>query len=514
MTPASPIVLAKTTATKTLALPVRATQSRFSAVSGAVSGAAAGAALLGLLMSSSAADARNAPDSFADLASAVTPAVVNIQVTQTADQQNMAAEGMEMPGFPPGSPFEEFFRRHNQTPQQGGKPQKVTGLGSGFVIDASGYVVTNNHVVGKSDDIMVTMQTGEKYKARLVGRDEKTDLALLKVDAGKPLPAVAWGDSDKSRVGDWVLAVGNPFGLGGTVTAGIISARGRDIQSGPYDDYLQLDAAINRGNSGGPSFDSDGKVIGINTAIYSPSGGSVGIGFAIPSATAKTVIAELKDKGQIARGWLGVQIQPLDTELAETLGLDKDKGALVAGVTPDSPAAKAGLKPGDVIVGVDGKSIGEMRELPRLIAANKPDAKVALKIWRDGKEIKETVQLASAPSPRQVADAGTAPLPQKTERGTLGLILAPVNAETRSRYNLDADAKGVMISGVLPDSDAADKGLKAGDVILQIGRDQVASPEQAVERVKAERAKGKDAVVILVARGEVREFIAVKFAKA
>ncbi len=474
-------------------------------------GLVTGAAMLGLVFTTPFADARSTPDSFADLAAKVTPAVVNIQTEQRVAQ---AQPEMQMPNVPPGSPFEEFLKRFG-APQGGrpGKAEKAMALGSGFVIDPAGYVVTNNHVVGEAETITVKMSDGESYPAKLVGRDEKTDLAVLKVDAPKPLPAVPWGDSDKARVGDWVLAVGNPFGLGGSVTAGIVSARGRDIQSGPFDDFLQLDAPINRGNSGGPSFNAEGQVIGINTAIYSPSGGSVGIGFAIPSNLAKPVVEQLKANGKIERGWLGVQIQPLTKDLGQGVGLPDDKGALVAQVTEDSPAAKAGLKAGDVILAVGDKPVVAMKDLPKLIANEKPGQTPTLSVWRDGRAVPVAVTIGQMPGAEQVADAGPT---QDTAKGqpNLGLQLAQLTPEMRQKLGVDEKVKGVVIVGVRDDSNAAEQGLRAGDVITQVGREKVTSPKQVVEKVKEARTAGQQAVMLLINRGDNSQFVSVKFGKA
>lgn len=474
-------------------------------------GLVTGVAMLGLILTTPFADARSTPDSFADLAARVTPAVVNIQT----EQRVAAQPDMQMPSVPPGSPFEEFLKRFG-APQGGGRPgkmEKASALGSGFIIDPAGYVVTNNHVVGEADTITVKLSDGASYPAKLVGRDEKTDLALLKVDAPKPLPAVPWGDSDKARVGDWVLAVGNPFGLGGSVTAGIVSARGRDIQSGPFDDFLQLDAPINRGNSGGPSFNSEGQVIGINTAIYSPSGGSVGIGFAIPSNLAKPVVEQLKANGKIERGWLGVQIQPLTKELGEGVGLPDDKGALVAQVTEDSPAAKAGLKAGDVILAVGDKPVVTMKDLPKLIANEKPGQTPTLSVWRDGKSVPVAVTIGKTPGTEQVADAGN---PQDAGKGqpSLGLQLAQLTPEMRQKLGVDEKVKGVVIVNVRDDSNAAEQGLRAGDVITQVGREKVTSPKQVIEKVKEARTAGQQAVMLLINRGETSQFVSVKFGNA
>src|SRR5579872_1746096 len=392
------------------------------------------------------AAARPGPDGFADLAEKLLPAVVNVSTTQTlkpdaksGDKQNEP----EMPQFPPGSPFEEFFKdffKHQGQGQRGGGqpealPRKATSLGSGFIIDPRGYVVTNNHVIADSDDITVTLHDNTSLKAEVVGRDSKTDIALLKVKSDKPLPASGWGDSDVSRVGDWVLAIGNPFGLGGSVTAGILSARQRDINSGPYDDFLQTDAAINRGNSGGPMFNMDGQVIGINTAIYSPSGGSIGIGFAIPSSLAKPVVAELigEPDHQVHRGWLGVRIQGVTDEIAESLGLDKARGALVAGVNDHGPAQQAGIQPGDIILSFDGKAVTDVRHLPRLVAETRVDKVVPVTVWRKKQETRLTVKVGrlveTETASAKVSDKPAAPKDQAETVTALGLTLSTITPE-------------------------------------------------------------------------------------
>ncbi len=353
--------------------------------------------------------------SFAPLVKKVSPAVVNISVTQSAGSDTTAEEPEQgSPDFP-NSPYDEFLRRFfdQQSPNgqrhlfpqiPGGQAHRIA-LGSGFIIDPSGYVVTNSHVVGDAGKVEVTLQDNSKYTAKIIGRDPKTDIALLKINADKPLPYVTFGDSSTAQVGDWVMAVGNPFGLGGTVTTGIISARGRDIHSGPFDDFLQIDAPINRGNSGGPTFNLDGQVIGINTAIYSPNGGSVGIGFAVPSNLAKTVVAQLKEHGKVSRGWLGVQIQEVTPAIASSLGLQGEHGALVAAVTPDSPGAKAGLKQGDVILTFNGNEVSRLRDLPRQVAEIAPDTGVKMKVWRNGQTVELRATLGELPNSEQVASA-------------------------------------------------------------------------------------------------------------
>jgi serine protease Do len=389
----------------------------------------------------------------------------------------------------------------------------MTALGSGFIIDPSGYVVTNNHVVGKADKIDVTLTDGRKFDAKLIGRDEKTDLALLKINTEKPLPFVNFGDSNVSRVGDWVLAVGNPFGLGGTVTAGIVSARGRDIHSGPYDDFLQIDAAINRGNSGGPTFNVDGDVVGVNTAIYSPNGGSVGIGFAIPSSIAKPVIAELREHGKVDRGWLGVQIQEVTPEIASSLGLKAVNGALVAAVTPDSPAAKAGLKQGDVITGINGHPVERLKDLTLGVANQQAGSKVSLDVWRGGKT--ENLQASIAQMPKDIAQASNeSSSDTRGQTGQLGLALAPLTPETRDRFNLDEDTKGVLVTAVRRGSAAADIGLRPGDVVAKVNQTDVTAPRQLIHQIEVARKDGRDAVLLLVVRGDEQRFVALPVGKA
>ena len=362
--------------------------------------------------------ARAAPDSFADLAAKLLPAVVNISSTQAAQARAGApGAGPEIPMFPPGSPFEQFFKDFLNRNRPGGPAGEATtsrrpdrrmqSLGSGFIIDASGLVVTNNHVIDGADEITVTLQDNTSLKAKVLGRDETGDIALLQVKPDKPLPAVQFGDSDTERVGDWVLAIGNPFGLGGTVTAGIVSARGRDIRQGPYDDFIQTDAAINRGNSGGPLFNMDGQVIGMNTAIYSPSGGSIGIGFSIPANMVKAVVAQLKDFGHPRRGWLGVRIQQVTPDIAESLGLKDASGAMVAGVNDGGPADKAKIRNGDIILKFNNQDVKEMRSLPRIVADSEVGKSVPVLLWRDGKEVTVQATLAEKPDDVQVAAATT-----------------------------------------------------------------------------------------------------------
>ena len=450
------------------------------------------------------------PASFADLAAKVTPAVVNISSSRKVAE----SDGAEMPfNFPKGSPFEDLFRQFEEQQGGGGHKQmhKAMSLGSGFIIDPAGYIVTNNHVIEDSTDITATLPDGTEYPAKLIGTDPKTDLALLKVEAKKPLPSVPWGDSDKARVGDWVMAVGNPFGLGGSVTTGIVSARSRDIHEGPFDDFLQIDAAINQGNSGGPTFDMSGHVVGINTAIVSPSGGSVGIGFAIPSNLAKTVVAELRDKGSIERGWLGVEIQQVTPDLAQGIGLDEAKGALVANIDPTSPAAKADLKPGDVVLAFNGNKVKEMRDLPRLVADAQPGTKATLDILRDGHEKEIAVEIGKL-KPEKVAandNGDDSNAGDGSESAVLGAKLAALTPEARQTFNLDDKTKGVVIVDLTEDSPLVDQGLKPGDVIERIGNNDVTEPAEITRLAEAAKKSDKPVLVMLVNRDGRDHFIAV-----
>ena len=456
---------------------------------------------------------QEAPASFADLAARVSPAVVNISTTQEVKVERAIPR---LPGFPPGSPFEEFFRQfQDQFGPQGEavpeQPRRTGALGSGFIIDASGYVVTNNHVIDGATEITVTLQDGTALPATLVGRDAKTDIALLKVKSEKPLPALEWGDSDKARVGDWVMAVGNPFGLGGTVTAGIISARGRDIHSGPYDDYLQLDAAINRGNSGGPTFAMDGRVIGINTAIYSPNGGSVGIGFAIPSSIAREVVAQLKETGRVERGWLGVKIQEVTPDIAESVNLSDAKGALVAEVTDGSPAAKAGVRQGDVIIGYNGKPVETLRDLTRSVADTKAGDKVEMRVMRNGRQQTLTVVIESSPDQQQMAAADTS-ADRPAGEAVHGLVLAPLDSAARSRLGLGDEVSGVLVAGLSPQ--ASDLPVRPGDVIVRVGSDTVKTPAELSNKIAEAEKAGRKSVLLLVNRRGAESFVAFKLGQA
>ena len=464
------------------------------------------------------ASARPGPEGFSDLVEKVKPAVVNIASTRRGPPAGTPSQFQLPPGLR-GSPFEEFLKRFGQPGQdpddEDGEPAGPgQALGSGFLIDAGGYVVTNNHVIKGADKVEVTLADGRKFDARVIGHDDKTDVALVKVESDKPLPFVPWGDSDKARVGDWIMAVGNPFGLGGTVTAGIVSARGRDIQSGPFDDFLQIDAPINRGNSGGPTFNMSGEVIGINTAIYSPNGGSIGIGFAIPASLARPIVEDLKTKGHVDRGWLGVTIQPMTPEIASSLGLAGPEGALVLNVAPNSPAAKAGLKQGDVVRSVDGKPVKEFRDLAKLVAGTGPEKSVALNVWRDGRDVSTTVSLARMPADQTAsADEPARGAPKARPAASLGASLAPLTRETRQRLQLPEDSKGAVVVEVKRDGAAAEAGLRPGDVIARVGDRTVTGPNDVIETLNAAGKENRKSVLMLVRRQGNERFVAVPLGK-
>ncbi len=457
--------------------------------------------------------ARTAPDSFADLAARLLPAVVNVSTTQMVEGN----AGIELPQLPPGSPFEEFFKEfmeRNQPKQQ--QRRRATSLGSGFIIDNDGHIVTNNHVIQDADEISVILHDDTRLEAKVIGRDAKTDLAVLKVEPHSKLVPVKFGDADSIRVGDWVLAIGNPFGFGGTVTAGIISARGRDINAGPYDDFLQTDASINRGNSGGPMFNLDGEVIGINTAIFSPSGGSVGIGFAIPSNSAQGVIQQLIAHGQVQRGWLGVRIQSVTEEIADALGLKEAAGALVAGVIPGGPAEKAKLKEGDIITEFDGKPITQMRRLPRVVADTEVGRTVPIKVWRDGRELSMKVEVGALEEPEEKAEAKASgsKTPAKGEAvAALGLAAAAIDEQTREQFSLDADARGVVVTAVDPDGPAAEQGVRVGDRIVEVSQEPVSTPAQLAAKIKTAQSAGRKVALLLVEGEGGMRFVAIRVGK-
>lgn len=455
------------------------------------------------------ANAKEAPSGFADMAEKLLPSVVNVSTTQTVRNTEHIPE---MPQFPPGSPFEEFFKNFMDKQRgQDDRPHKATSLGSGFIIDAAGYVVTNNHVIQDADEITVMLHDNSVLKATVVGRDPKVDLALLKIDPGKrQLTAVSFGNSDESRVGDWVLAIGNPFGLGGTVTAGIISARSRDIQAGQYDDFLQTDASINKGNSGGPMFNMAGEVIGINTAIYSPTGGSIGIGFAIPSSLAKPVVDSLKKYGKIRRGWLGVHIQSLDQDLADSMGLSTDKGALVAKVAQDGPAAKADIKDGDVILKFDGKEINEMRRLPRIVAETPIGKKVDVEIWRNGQTLTIPIvvgELKEEEPKEAKAEGKNEPAKAATNFAGLGFSVGSITPQIRDKFGLDDQAKGVVVLDVNATSAAAEKGLRPGDVIMDAGQQPVQTPAELVKIIDKAKAAGQRNLLLRVENPQLIHYV-------
>lgn len=480
--------------------------------------------IVGILLALPAqAQTRPGPTGFADLAEKLLPSVVNISTTQTLARMDEMQQ-FEF-NFPEGSPFEEFFKEFKEqhglnNGKKGGKNRrsnKAMSLGSGFVIDPAGYIVTNNHVIQDAEEITVILHDDTNLTAKVVGRDKKTDLAVLKVESKKPLTAVTFGDSDKTRVGDWILAIGNPFGLGGTVTTGIISARARDINSGPYDDYLQTDAPINRGNSGGPMFNMEGEVIGINTAIFSPTGGSVGIGFAIPSSMAKSVIDQLKTTGSTKRGWLGVRIQTVTQEIADGLGLPAPKGALVSSVTADGPAAKAKVEAGDVIISFDGKDINEMHRLPRVVADTEVGKTVDIVVIRKGKQVSLKVKVAQLQDTEEEEEQ-----PKKTENNApatssdavdeLGLRVQTVTDASRKKFGLAKDVSGVIITTVDPDGVAAEYGLQVGDVISEATQTQITNAKVLNEVVQKAKRDAKPLLVLVDRKGDVR-FVAISFEK-
>ncbi|MGE3149509.1 MAG: Do family serine endopeptidase, partial [Pseudorhodoplanes sp.] len=439
----------------------------------------------------------------------VKPAVISVSVKMDADPKTAANDDDEASPFPPGSPMERFFRRFGapdgMMPRGGGPRGRhfgATGQGSGFFISADGYAVTNNHVVEKASSVEIKTDDGKTYRAKVIGTDPRTDLALIKVDGRDDFPFAKLGDA-QPRIGDWVLAVGNPFGLGGTVTAGIVSARGRDIGAGPYDDFLQIDAPVNKGNSGGPTFDVDGAVVGVNTAIYSPSGGSVGIAFAIPADTVRSVVAQLKDKGTVSRGWIGVEIQPVTSDIADSLGLKKAEGALVANPQPNGPAVKAGIESGDVITAVNGNEVKDARDLAKKIGGMAPGTTAKLDLVRNGKEKSVSLTLGELPKQREARAnieqrdrSGNADMPK------LGLSLAPGKGE------------GAVVVQVNPDGVAAELGFKNGDVILEVAGSKVGSPGDVSKHLDQARSSGKRTVLLRVKSGDTTRFVALPLSRA
>ena len=470
------------------------------------------AALLALLAAAAPASGQTPPHTpfskvFSRLAGRLVGVVVNISTTEA--QKSPPSDGKPTPQAPLDEFFRDFFGPEGAPGAPGQAAPHAASLGSGFIIDASGLIVTNNHVIANAEQILVTLSDNTSLQAKVVGRDPVSDLALLKVDPKKPLPAAAWGDSTKVTVGDWVLAIGNPFGLGGTVTSGIISATARDIHAGPYDDFLQTDASINRGNSGGPMFDLNGQVIGINTAIFTPSGGSIGIGFAIPAAFARPIIDQLKATGKVERGWIGARIQPMTDALAETVGLKNGQGAMIAAIDPESPAVAAKLAPGDVILDYDGKPVVQSRELPRLVAATRPGKTVRVTIWRSGK--KETVMVAVAelnpnrPTPPPEQPAKPKPPPSVE---ALGLKLSRLTPDLAKHFSIPDGAKGLVVTEVPQNSPAAAQGLRPGDLVVSVSGRPVTSPDDVKRGASAAQKSGKKNLLVRVMRDGSARFFA------
>jgi serine protease Do len=455
------------------------------------------------------------PDNVADVADRVQTAVVNISTSQNVNP----SQSVPMPQLPPGSPFEEFFEEFFKNKNDGDpkRQRKVSSLGSGFVIDPSGIVITNNHVIAEADEIIVNFADGSKLKAELLGRDEKIDLAVLRVKPKTPLRAVTFGDSDKTRVGEWVIAIGNPFGLGGSVTVGVISARNRNIESSLYDDFIQTDAAINRGNSGGPLFNLQGEVIGINTAIFSQTGGSIGIGFAIPANTVAPLIKQLRESGEIQRGWIGVSIQAVDDQIAESLGLPRASGALIAAVGENGPAMKGGMLAGDVVIRFNGQEVREMRNLPRIVAGSEIGKTVDVVVIRKGKEQTLRIQVAKLADTDKKTNRQTKVEPQQPQKSKqaqnrpLGLELSALSDELRRRYKLKENLKGLVVTGVDPESNAADQNVQAGVVLVEVSGEAVTTAAEMRTRVDALKKAGKkSALLLLVNPGGEQRFVAVE----
>ncbi len=452
------------------------------------------------------------PESFAPIIEPLMPAVVNISTTQKVSQPlGPVFDFQGIPG-PQNRQIQQFLRQFNE--QFGGmgapRQREVTSLGSGFVIDPEGYVVTNNHVIGNAEKITVIFQNKTHLDATIVGRDEKTDLALLKVKTDKPLVAVKFGNSDEAKVGDWVIAVGNPFGLGGSVSAGIVSARGRNINVGPFDDFIQTDAAINRGNSGGPLFNTQGEVVGVNSAIFSPTGGNIGIGFAVPSLMVKSVVSQLRQYGTIHRGWMGVKIEAVSDELANSLGLGKARGALVSDVTTHGPAATAGLQPGDVILRYNGKDITEMRLLPRYVAETKSGTKVPVIYWRKGNEMATHLTVGKLPESVESEEANGQPHPAVPKGAqVLGMQLVPLSKEVRMQLSLPASSKGVIVEAIDRNGAAAKRGIRRGDVILEVNQMPVDSTAAVEKALASARKIGRDFALVRIARKDEAFFVTV-----
>jgi serine protease Do len=482
-----------------------------------------GFAASGCAPSGTASSGQARVTSFAPLVQQVIPAVVNVSAVQKpskaaadwdvdtgTDPVNERHAGL------PASGLDELLRKFFEEQEgKGGPHLRSLALGSGFIIDPRGYIVTDDHVLENADRVTVTFHDATQHDARIIGRDGLTDLALLKIEAPQALPFVRWGDSDAVRVGDWVLAIGNPFGLDDTVSSGIVSARGRDINSGPYDDFLQIDASINRGNSGGPTFDLDGNVIGINTAIYSPNGGSVGIGFAIPANLARPVVEQLLQHGKVARGWLGVQIQPVTADIAQGFGLPAAQGALVAGVSPVGPAARAGFANGDVILSVNGRDIGRMRDLPLIIAEMPIGRSADVTVWRGNHEITLRPVISLMPDEQETAEfraPQAAPLAKLAPDITAGLKLAPLTAQLRKRLQVSKDVSGVVVTAIPDDSPLSGADLLPGDIIEMINQEPVRSPSGAFAKFRAATARGAKTILVLVNRHGSNHYLALSLA--
>ena len=463
-----------------------------------------------LMLLNMSAYARGAPESFADLAEELSPSVVNITTSTTI----AGVTDQARPQIPEGSPFEDLFKDFFNNGEGGqARPRRSSALGSGFVISADGYIVTNNHVIDKADEIVIEFFDGKEFVAELVGRDPKTDIAVLKVEATEPLPFVGFGDSDIARVGDWVMAIGNPLGQGFSVSAGIISARNRTLRSGPYDDFIQTDAAINRGNSGGPLFNMNGEVIGVNTAIISPNGGSIGLGFSMSSRVVGRVVNQLKEYGETRRGWLGVQIQDIDSDMAEALGLEKVSGALVSGV-PDGPGADAGILSGDVILSFDGMEVENTRGLVTIVGNADVGKVVDVIIFRDGKSKTIKVTLGRREAAEKEKIVPTAKVPEKIkETEELGMKLLTINSETRTQLNLPEDLNGVAVLDVAETSDAYEKGIRAGDVIVEAGRTKVTDVNDISDIFGNAISSGRKSILLLVKRGDNSRFVGLSLSK-
>jgi serine protease Do len=451
------------------------------------------------------------PVGFADIVEKVKPAVISVRVKVDAGAKMMGFEGNTP--LSPNSPMERFFRRFglpdglNPDEPRGPRNRLITGQGSGFFITADGYAVTNNHVVDKADAVEITTDDGKSYTAKVIGTDARTDLALIKVEGRSDFPSVKLADR-APRIGDWVLAVGNPFGLGGTVTAGIVSARGRDIGAGPYDDFIQIDAPVNKGNSGGPTFDVDGNVIGVNTAIFSPSGGSVGIAFAIPASTVNSVVAQLKEKGSVTRGWIGVQIQPVTAEIADSMGLKKPEGALVAEPQANGPAAKAGIEAGDVITAVNGVAVKDAKDLARQIGAIAPGSSVKITLWHKGQEKNVSLALGEMPNQREARAMPDNATPHGGDVPKLGLTLAPAGQVAGS------GSEGVVVTNIDPNGVASEHGFQTGDVILEVAGKKVSNPADVRTAVNDAQKDGKRSVLMRVKSGDTTKFVALRLGRA